>query len=222
MQRTNNKYLLLAFSILALIVGGQAFVFAFAPNADANVIADKISHTELQVQQIFELEANPPNFSNDTLSLYIPRGITLYSERHNNVKLKSTNIYYQLHVFLSNIDTTVYAESRNPEAKSFSIKASNERFVKIYVTNIGGNYVELAVYNGAVEVISRVHITELEEALLMSTFLSNGVQVAANARTEDVIGKNEADSRRALQNDDDSQLNNDEQNDGNKDITLTL
>ena len=125
---------------------------------------------------------------NDYFTFALPKGMQLYAQQDNNMKLRSGNIFYTVHVFTSSIDVDTYANEAFLDGKRHELPDFRNQDSFVYTRELSPTTLEVAVFNDNVEVLFITPKTKIENTLLKAIELLRNVEVSERMETPIFIG----------------------------------
>jgi|GEM_PF-3333396 len=136
-----------------------------------------ITKRQSNIVELLSFDKQNPSFENNYFTLSLPVGMSLYAIDNNNFKARFDNTFFEVHIFVSKIDSESYSKLRFGNTQKITLPNTK---LFCYLQPLGNDFYEYGLYTDKIEVTANIHISNLEVVFLKSIELINGITVLEN------------------------------------------
>lgn len=205
-----RKYKTLVFlCVISLMMFGAQIFSQFFYTANIHTI---LQNRTADLQTLFiSLPATNTMVENEYFSHAVPTGMQIFAVDKNNFKSRYEQLFFEVHIFTSKIDSLAYSKTKYPTETLYSLPVTNAD-VFFYTQELGNNVIQLAMYSSGIEVTVNTTPQMMEQALLKSAEVIRNTTPIENNNNSIYIGGN---SDQSSQSSGGSQLHSDETSEEN-------
>lgn len=187
MKKIKDNFLTLMVAIVIIsLFSLQLFSYVFNATDPLAITAE----VSTSIEQIFATDLSNPMLTNDYFSFVIPKGMQVYATNKNNFKVRSPKGYYEVHIFVSDLDTESYSRTKYETETAYQLPKLNGEPVFFYIKDLGSDYIQVGLYTNRVEVTTSGSKKDLEVILLEAAQILKNVTVSTTSDNKIYIGGN--------------------------------
>ena len=130
------------------------------------------------------------NIKNEYFEHRLPSGMQLFAQDKNNFKLRYEQLFFEVHIFTSKIDSNEYSSSKYMAANRYELPPIAEQPMFVYLQDLGNEIYQLGIYGKGIEVTVNTTANKMEAALLKGIEIIHNTQVLEKDRDAIFIGGN--------------------------------